>query len=85
MKQIILWLTLTLAVAGSLQAQRYPEDYVKSGIMAARLGDTDKALEHFNRAVVLDPKLPEAYYNRGLLLLQLKEYTRALDDFTPSG
>ena len=39
----------------------------------------------FTRAIELDEKLPEAYYNRGLLYLQLNEKEKASTDFSRAG
>jgi Tfp pilus assembly protein PilF len=46
-----------------------------------RVGDDAVALAHFNRAIELDPRSDQAYFGRGVLLLQHQEYQRALEDF----
>jgi len=40
------------------------------GLLHYRQGDLDTALKHFNRAVALHPRYPEAQYNLGLALSQ---------------
>ena len=41
----------------------------------------NSALQDFNRAIELDPNLPEAYVNRGLLYAILEQWDNALPDF----
>lgn len=46
------------------------------------LGQSDRALQDYNRAIQLDPKLPLAFYGRGILLAtRERAYTRAIRDF----
>lgn len=44
-----------------------------------------EALHCFDRAISLDEKLPEAYYNRGLVHLQLNDKDKAYADFSRAG
>ena len=41
-------------------------------VMYFQLGDSDRALEYLQRAIVLKPDLPQAYYNKGLILMMAK-------------
>ena len=41
----------------------------------------DKAIEHFNKAIKLNPRLRLAYINRGVLYARKREYDRAIEDF----
>jgi protein O-mannosyl-transferase len=45
------------------------------------LGISNKAMEHYDRAIELAPMIPYSYVNRGALLYDLKEYDKALSDF----
>ena len=55
---------------------------VDRGIVKSRLGDTDGALGDFNAAIALDPKLGDAYVNRGVAYITLKRYGDAMADVT---
>jgi tetratricopeptide (TPR) repeat protein len=46
------------------------------------LGDTDKAIEWFNKAVAEKPDLPYLYYNLGLIYMGKSENKRAAELFT---
>jgi tetratricopeptide (TPR) repeat protein len=41
---------------------------VDLGAMYRQSGDPDKALALFNKAITIDPKLPQAYFNLGMVL-----------------
>jgi tetratricopeptide (TPR) repeat protein len=45
------------------------------------LGQTERAVEDFNRAIRIDPQYELPYYNRGVAYDKLKEYDRAIADF----
>ncbi len=44
------------------------------------LGEYVKAIEDYNRALEIDPKLPDTFYNRSLAWLALGEYSKAITD-----
>jgi tetratricopeptide (TPR) repeat protein len=46
--------------------------YVNRGIIRARLNDTTGALADYNRALKLKPTEPEAYLNKGTLVLKVQ-------------
>lgn len=46
--------------------------YVNRGIIRARLNDVDGALLDYNRAIKLKPSEPEAYLNKGALVLKAR-------------
>ena len=48
---------------------------------AARL-EYAPALEQFDHAIAIDSTLPEAWYNRGIVKSELKDYHGAISDFT---
>ena len=52
------------------------------GLVFARTGQLDKAIEDFNRAIALSPDDPKAYYNRGLAFDGKGEYDKAIADFS---
>jgi tetratricopeptide (TPR) repeat protein len=42
------------------------------GIMYSQLGQADKALNYFDKAISLKPDLQQAYFNKGLILFSAK-------------
>jgi tetratricopeptide (TPR) repeat protein len=54
--------------------------HVNRGVMEAGLGQEDKALEDFNRAVAENPGLGDGYLNRGAMLVNRKLYAEARID-----
>jgi tetratricopeptide (TPR) repeat protein len=53
-----------------------------NGFQLGLKGDLDRAIANFDKAIELNPKLAEAYYNRGLLYQGEKRHQLAIDDFT---
>jgi tetratricopeptide (TPR) repeat protein len=49
---------------------------VNRGIILALRGDHSRALLDYERAIALDPGQPEAYLNKGLLLLRVPQRER---------
>lgn len=47
--------------------------YVNRGIIRARLNDWSGALSDYDRAIRLDPDQPEAYLNKGALVLKTQQ------------
>jgi tetratricopeptide (TPR) repeat protein len=54
------------------------------GVERDRAGDAIAAVAAYTRAIQLDPKLADAYNNRGVNYLNQKNYAAALADFTRS-
>ena len=55
--------------------------YNNRGSISGVKEEWNSALQDFNRAIELDPNLPEAYLNRGLLYTTLEQWDNALQDF----
>lgn len=53
------------------------ESYYDEGLTAAMKGDTDTALEHFSKALQLDPSMNAAAYQTGRCLLRLGQAHKA--------
>jgi hypothetical protein len=51
-----------------------------AGAMEADKGQFARAFEHYDEAIRLNPKNPEAFYNRGVAFGQAGQYDRALAD-----
>lgn len=69
-----------LEAAGTLRTE-VVATHVNRGILSMRAGRLDAAMADFDRAMVLDPNEPEAYLNRGSLLLKRNEVRPALAMF----
>jgi tetratricopeptide (TPR) repeat protein len=39
-------------------------------------------MDNYNKAIELDPTLPDAYNNRGEVYLEQKQYSQAIDNYT---
>lgn len=55
------------------------------GCLYAERGDDAAAIESFSLAIALDPRLPEAYYNRAMLYAKSNERDKAIADFGRAG
>jgi tetratricopeptide (TPR) repeat protein len=55
--------------------------YVNRGIIRAHLNDWPGALSDYNKAIRLDPSEPEAYLNKGALVLRQQDWRQARDLF----
>ncbi|MBN2003514.1 MAG: tetratricopeptide repeat protein [Anaerolineae bacterium] len=57
-------------------------DYSNRANVYLSMGEYEKAVRDYDRAVALDPKFALAYYNRGLAHMQLGDFEKALEDYT---
>lgn len=81
---LLLAMVLILPAFNALAAkeQEHPaQELLSQGAAALSQGNTQLALEKFNAALKLDPDLPEAYINRGIVLMRLEQYVEAVEDF----
>ncbi len=76
-KEALPWLSLYIYATESPE----PRAYLLRGMVYARQGEKAKALEDFNRAVVLAPEGPDAYLHRGETLMKDQAYVLAKRDF----
>jgi len=60
------------AISGVLSSPDLVATHVNRGILHALKKDYSKALSDYDRAIKLDPDEPEAFLNKGLLLLRLE-------------
>jgi len=67
--------------AGWLERMRASE-YVESGISKRKAGDSEGAVEDFNRAIRFNPKETTAYFERGLPRVDLGNVSGAIEDFS---
>ncbi len=51
------------------------------GVLYAKEGSYDRAMEEFEQAIILDPSSPEVYSNLGYVSLMVKDYDMALEYF----
>jgi len=61
------------------------EAYYNRGTAYAELGEYDRAIEDYNKAIELNPDLAEAYNNRGIAYAKLGEHDRAREDMLRAG
>ena len=59
----------------------YAIEYNNRGIHYFDIGEFDKAIEYFNKAIRLDPEFAIAYYNRGYAYNEKGDYDRAIGDY----
>ena len=81
MKLLIISIALTFLNAGPVLAQTSAEEFNRQGIALGREGKFEDAVSLFTKAIALDPKYDEAYYNRGKAKLNLKQFRAAIKDF----
>ena len=55
-------------------------NYIRNRSLIA--GKYDEAIENYSKAIALNPKFAEAFYNRAIVYHQLKKYDLAAADFT---
>lgn len=58
-----------------------PYAYDNRGSAFVAIGQYDKAIEDFDRSLVLDPKNAKAYYNRGVAYLSTGSFDKAIASF----
>ena len=54
--------------------------YIHANEMAKR-GEYEEAIKAYGRVIALDPRFADAYYNRGVAKIRLKEFREAIEDF----
>jgi len=63
-----------------INAQNSAEEYYDSGVETLASGDYQGAIKDFNKAIEINPKDADAYYNRGLAKIGLgQKYSGCLD------
>jgi tetratricopeptide (TPR) repeat protein len=68
----------------SLQHRSNSLAYLHRGLAFYRLGENDRAIADYDRALQLRPTDYRAYYNRGLVRVARGDYSGALTDFNQS-
>ncbi len=56
------------------------KDYFDLGYQAGEIGDYEKAIENYNKAISIDRNYRQAYENRGWVKYRLEKYLSALED-----
>jgi tetratricopeptide (TPR) repeat protein len=70
-------LLLLIAISGCTPVINLTND----GERYLMVGDYEKAIDAYNRAIALDPRASEAYLGRGTAYEELGEFHKALDDY----
>lgn len=55
------------------------------GNIYVQLGELDKAIEAYTHAIAIDPRFPDAYYNRGIVCLMQGRTEQGLADLSQAG
>ncbi len=63
------------------QGQLTPWDHIRRGNRHYHAGEYEDAIAEYTQAIALDPKLAEAYNNRGLAYADLGKYAEAIADY----
>lgn len=58
------------------------EEALRKGNNAGQNNDLSTAIINFTKAIELDPKYANAYFNRGIAYSNLKKYPEAIADYT---
>ncbi|MDQ3102054.1 MAG: tetratricopeptide repeat protein, partial [Bacteroidota bacterium] len=79
---LLLIATVFFSITGSAQVDnRLDANYViQQGDVALRMGNSEKAYEHYTNAIQMDPAFAEAYMKRASLLMRTGRYNEALQD-----
>src|SRR5256885_11650431 len=72
---------LFLPLPAAAQRTQSARKYLKHGIQLFEKGDIAGAIGQFDRALTINPKLPEAYLNRGKAKRASGDLDGAIDDF----
>ncbi len=81
MKLLVLSIAMILVGTVPMPGQSSAEDLNRQGIALARKGKLEEAILLFTKAIELDAKYDEPYYNRGKAKLNLKQLRAAIKDF----
>ncbi|MGB4536002.1 MAG: tetratricopeptide repeat protein [Tenuifilaceae bacterium] len=73
-----------LNLLDNLMPDHYIVQYNKANIFALS-GDMDSAIELYDKAIALNPHLAEAWYNKGLIHLMLKDNEKGCSDLGKAG
>jgi len=65
----------------SLELDEYAGAYSNRGLAYAKLGEHDREIEDYNKAIKLNKDYAKAYYNRGIAYAKLGKYDKAIEDF----
>lgn len=64
-----------------VEPAKVPLAYGNRGVSFAEIGDLNRALEDYNRAIALDPFYTGIYYERGLVLAKMHKFEKAISDY----
>ncbi len=67
-----------ILLKGIDKAPEYAPLYSNLGHVYVRMGKNDEAMKYYDKALAINPQLPEAWNNKILLLIDTKQYDKAL-------
>jgi len=77
----VLVLCLSLVSCSTFQGEQSAETHNNRGTGYFDIGNFEKAISEWNRAIEIDPQYADAYVNRGDAYLAKGEFDQALADF----
>ena len=73
---------LALSVSAPLFAQQNADEAFELGRYHMQVGDLDKAVYYFTRAIQINPSFSQAYNNRGVVYQAKGYYDQAISDYS---
>jgi hypothetical protein len=82
-EQISIWRnTLSLwSYVIEKEPERVPIAYMNRGKVYYQMGQLNKAMEDYDKAVTLKPFDPNYYHNRGLIFAEMRQFDKAIADY----
>ena len=82
-EQISIWKnTLSLwSYVIEKEPERVPIAYMNRGKVYYQMGQLNKAMEDYDKAVTLKPFDPNYYHNRGLIFAEMRQFDKAIADY----
>jgi Tfp pilus assembly protein PilF len=77
----VIFIVLIASVVNCYGANKKAEEFFEQGKKFTSAENADQAIDIYNKAIKIDPKLAKAYNNRGIAYVWKKQYDLALTDF----
>lgn len=74
-------LAMLLLLSGTVAAQT-KDDHKRQGVIYAKAGQYDKAIEEFSEAIRLDRNDSDSYFARGLAYSAKNQFDKSVEDYT---
>jgi tetratricopeptide (TPR) repeat protein len=77
----VICLIFFISVVNCYGANKKAEEFYEQGKKLSTVENAAQAIDIYNKAIKLDPKMVKAYNNRGIAYVWIKKYDLALADF----